>query len=1136
MGRVISTAIQFIDGFTRPSREVIQSMRQMGNEAIKAGKQIQNAGKTIANAGATLTKAVTLPIAGVATAAVKTAADFEAAMSEVGAISGASGEDMAKLTAKAKEMGATTAFSASESAEAMKYMAMAGWKTADMTEGIAGIMNLAAASGEDLATTSDIVTDGLTAFGMAAKESGRFADVMAATSSNANTNVALMGETFKYCASTAGAMGYSIEDISVAIGIMGNAGIKGSMAGTTLKNTIANLAKPTDAQAAVMKKLGISLTDSSGNMKSFAEVMDNLRSSFSGLSETEKAAAATTLAGKQSMAGLLTIVNASTEDFDKLTAAINGSSGSAEEMAAKMLDNLNGQLTLLKSAVEGIAITIGNKLMPYVKTAVSWVQKAADYINNLNDAQLDNIIKWAGIAAAIGPAIMIFGKIVTAVGTAQRIFGTITKTIANFGGIMGVITSPAGIVIGVLAAIALAAFLIIKNWDKVKGFLQGVGSWFKNAFEKAGFSVEGFKRKFTSIGNTIGSIAGKIGGFCKAVAGIFKKEFAGDIKAGAAEAGGILETLVGGTVAAFDGIVTAVDKGLQVFDALLSFFTGAFAGNWDNAAQGFRNSLKNIFPPDIAEGLTKAFDTVLPVIKAAVSGVKAMFGGLVQDVKKIFGGITTVFKGIGTMLKGIFSGDAETALKGFQTAAGGIVDTIGNIFKAKINAIKNFVVGAFSTFLPESVVKKIAGVFDAVAGAWDIAIGAAKGYISGFVQAIKPLIENIKTIFKGVAQFVKGVFTGDWKGALNGLKTIASGALSGLVNIIKAPFKLIANTVKGAVNSFKNLNIVKSIFTALGNAIKNVLTKCGVDMKKFSATINNIKTRVSSIINGLKTIFSTVFNAIGKVVKALATVIANIFGKKVSSTCSAAGAVITAFKAVASAAFNFIAGAIKKAMNIIVPVVKVAFGAIKGAISAAVNTITSIISGVLTVFDGLITFISGVFTGNWRQAWEGVKSIFKGIFDTFAAICKAPINAVIGIINGAISALNKINVTIPDWVPGLGGKSFGINIPTIPQLYKGTDNWQGGAAIIHDRGGEIVDLPKGSRVYPHDKSVEMARKEGARNGSGSIQITIQKLADKIEVRSDEDIDRIAEALAYKLKKIAFNTGTAERRRQNWKFG
>jgi TP901 family phage tail tape measure protein len=1124
MGRVISTAIKFIDGFTKPSKEVIKSMQKMGNEAIKAGKQIQNAGKTISSVGSTLTTAITLPIAGVATAAVKTAADFEAAMSEVGAISGATSEDMKILTNKAKEMGATTAFSASESAEAMKYMAMAGWKTADMTEGIAGIMNLAAASGEDLAATSDIVTDGLTAFGMAAKESGRFADVMAATSSNANTNVALMGETFKYCASTAGAMGYSIEDISVAIGIMGNAGIKGSMAGTTLKNTIANLAKPTDAQAAMMQKLGISLTDSSGNMKSFAEVMQNLRSSFAGLSETEKAAAATTIAGKESMAGLLTIVNASAEDFDKLTAAINGSSGSAEEMAAKMLDNLKGQLTLLKSALEGIAITIGDKLLPYIKTVVSWVQTAADYINNLSDAQVNNIMKWAGIAAVIPPIIMMFGKVVTAVGTVQRTFGVITKTIANFGGIVGLITSPAGIVIGVLAAIAVAAVLIIKNWDKVKVFLSNVGAWFKNAFEKAGFTVEGFKNKFSSIGNTIGSIAGKIGGFCKSIVGIFKNEFGAGVSEAAGEISGGLEAIVAGAVTAFDGIVTAVDTGLKAFEALLDFFGGAFAGNWNSAAQDFRNSLKNIFPPDIADGLTAAFDKALPVIKAVVEGIKAAFGGLIQDAKTVFSNFKTVFEGVGTLFKGVFTGDAETALSGFKTAAGGAIDAVGNIFKSKINAIKNFVTGALSTFLPQETVNKIAGAFDVVASAWDIAIGAAKGYIDGFVTAIKPVIENIKSIFKGVGQFIKGVFTGDWKGALNGLKTIASGALSGLVNVIKAPFTLIGNTVKGAINTFKSLNIVKTIFTSVGNAIKKVLTKCGVDMNKFSTNINNIKTRVGSIINNLKTIFSTVFGAIGKMVKGAASIVAGIFGKKISSTCSAASAVLTAFKAVVSAVFGFISGAIKKAMNIIVPVVKVAFSAVKGAISAAVQNITAIISGLLTVFDGITTFISGVFTGNWSKAWEGIKSIFKGVFDSLVALCKTPINAVIGIINGAISGINNLGLTIPDWVPVLGGQSFSINIPTIPMLYKGTDNWQGGAAMIHDRGGEIVDLPKGTRVYPHDKSVEMARKEGAaQSGSGSISINIQKLADKIEVRSDEDIDRIAEALALKLKKVAFNT-------------
>ncbi len=1098
MGRVISVALQFVDSFTKPSKEAIESMKRMGNEAIKAGKQIQNAGKTIANTGAALTKSITVPIAGIATAAVKTAADFESAMSEVGAISGASAEDMAALTAKAKEMGATTAFSASESAEAMKYMAMAGWKTADMTEGIAGIMNLAAASGEDLAITSDIVTDGLTAFGMAAKESGRFADVMAATSSNANTNVALMGETFKYCASTAGAMGYSIEDISVAIGIMGNAGIKGSMAGTTLKNTIANLAKPTEAQEKLMQKLGISLTDNNGNMKSFAEVMGNLRSSFSGLSETEKAAAATTLAGKQSMAGLLTIVNASTEDFNSLTAAISGASGSAGEMAGKMLDNLNGQLTLLKSAAEGIAITIGNKLMPHVKTVVSWIQKAADYINNLSDAQVDNIMKWAGIAAAIGPVIMIFGKIVTTVGTVTKTWGTFVKMLGNFGGLAGMITSPAGIVVGVLAAIAAAAVLIIKNWDQVKIFLQGVGNWFKNAFEKAGFSIEGFKNKFTSIGNTIGSIAGKISGICRSIANIFRGNFAGSIREGAAEANGVLEILVGGVATTFDGIVSAVDKGMQVFDALLSFFTGAFAGNWDSAAQGLKNSLKNMFPPDVAETLTKVFDTVLPGIKALVGGTKALIGGLIQDLKTLLGNITETIKGIGMIFRGIFTGDMETALKGFQTAAGGAIDLVGNIFRAGINAIKNFVVGAFSTFLPEGVVNKIAGVFDTVVSTWKGAVGAAKGLISDFVQEIRPVIEDIKTIFEGVTQFIKGVFTGDWKGALDGLKMIADGALSALVNAIKAPFKLVADIVRSA------------------------LGKCGVDMKAFGQTVNSIKVKVGNIINNLKTIFGTVFGAIEKIIRALAGVIANIFGKKISDTCSTAGAVITAFKAAAGAAFAFIADSIKKAMDIIVPTVKIAFEVVKNSISAAVDTITSVINGVMTVFDGITTFLSGVFTGNWKKAWEGVKTIFSGVFDSLAALCKAPINAVIGLINGAISGINKLGLTIPDWVPVIGGKSFGINIPPIPMLYKGTDNWQGGTAMVHDRGGEIIDLPKGSRVYPHDKSVEMARRDGA--AKGGVQITIQKLADRIEVRNDGDIDRIAEALAYKLKLVAFNSG------------
>ena len=578
--------------------------------------------------------------------------------------------------------------------------------------------------------------------------------------------------------------------------------------------------------------------------------------------------------------------------------------------------------------------------------------------------------------------------------------------------------------------------------------------------------------------------------------------------------------LAGGMASAFDGIVSAAGKGLAALDALLGFFTGAFAGNWGSAAQGFRDSMRNIFPASTANGIIKAFNAMLPGIKAVVAGIKGAFRGILGDVMDIARSLVNAFHGVGLMIKGIFSGDAEKALKGFQTVAYNIAGAIGNFFKAKINVIKNFAIGALSGFLPEDAMKHIAGAFDAVLGAWDVAIGAAYGCIGSFVQAIKPLFEDLKTVFKGVAQFVGAVFTGDWKGALDGLKTIAVGALSGLVNAVKAPFKMIAGAVKGAINTFKGLDIMKSILSGLGNAIKDVLVKCGVDMGKFSAAIENIQARAGSILNGLKEIFGAVFSAVGDTVRAVAAVIAGIFGEKVSSTCSAAGAVLTAFKAVACAAFGFVSDAVKKAMAIIVPVVRVAFGAVQGAVSAAANIITSVISGVMTVIDGLVTFISGVFTGNWRQAWEGVRSIFKGIFDSFAAICKAPINAVIGIINGAISSINKIHVTIPEGVPGLGGKSFGFSIPRIPQLYRGTDSWKGGMAVIHDRGGEIVDLPQGSRVYPHDRSIEMARKDGAAHGAGQVTVTIQKLADRIEVRSDSDIDRIAEALAYRLRKVA----------------
>lgn len=321
--------------------------------------------------------------------------DFESMMSQVKAISGATGQAFDDLTAKAQEMGATTKFTATESAEAFNYMAMAGWKPQQMIDGISGIMSLAAASGEDLGTTSDIVTDALTAFGLQAGDAGHFADVLAQASANANTNVSMLGESFKYVAPVAGAMNYSVEDTSLALGLMANASIKGSMAGTALKTSLANMAAPTDSMAAAMDKYGISLTDSEGNMKSLRGVIDNLRGSLGGLSETEQTAAASTIFGKEAMAGMLAIINASEEDYNKLSTAIGNSKDAAEGMADTMLDNLKGSFTLTQSAIEGTENAFGKRLSPYLRGIAGGITdmmpEITDGINAVMDVVDDKI-------------------------------------------------------------------------------------------------------------------------------------------------------------------------------------------------------------------------------------------------------------------------------------------------------------------------------------------------------------------------------------------------------------------------------------------------------------------------------------------------------------------------------------------------------------------------------------------------------------------------------------------------------------------------------------------------------------------------------------------------------------------------
>lgn len=330
------------DALQREIVETEQELHRLQQEASRTnttlakisevGGKLENAGNAIAGAGKKM-MGVTTIIGGLGTAAVKTATDFDTSMSKVAAVSGATGKDLQALRNKAREMGAKTKYSASEAADAMNYMAMAGWKTEDMLSGIDGIMNLAAASGEDLATTSDIVTDALTAFGLTAKDSGHFADILTAASSNANTNVSMMGETFKYCAPIAGSLGFSAEDTAEAIGLMANAGIKSSQAGTSLRSIINNLTGEIKLNGKELGNVTIQTANADGSMRGLSDILADCRGAFGKLSESEKANAAESLVGKNAMSGFLALMNAAPPDIAKLTKAIDNCDGTSAKMA-----------------------------------------------------------------------------------------------------------------------------------------------------------------------------------------------------------------------------------------------------------------------------------------------------------------------------------------------------------------------------------------------------------------------------------------------------------------------------------------------------------------------------------------------------------------------------------------------------------------------------------------------------------------------------------------------------------------------------------------------------------------------------------------------------------------------------------
>lgn len=734
-------------------------------------------------------------IAGLGGAAIKIGSDFESGMSKVAAISGASSQELTELTEKAKEMGSTTKFSATESAAAFEYMAMAGWKTGDMLNGIEGIMSLAAASGEDLATTSDIVTDALTAFGMKASDAGHFSDILAQASSNANTNVGMMGETFKYVAPVAGALGYTAEDTALAIGLMANAGIKSSQAGTSLRSMMSRLTKPTKEVQNAMNRLGVSLTDDDGKMKSLNEVIADLRNGFNGLSEAEAAELASSLAGQEAMSGLLAIVNASDDDFKKLERSIYNCDGAAARMAETMSNNLQGQITILKSGVEGLAISLYENMqapcMEIVKTAQGMIQELQE---SFNDGGLDSLVTTFG---------SILSRIVESVANAAPdLINAATSLVGSFCDSLK--SSPS---IGDAASSLITAL--------VTGFFSCADDIWTTAIVLAGKMADGLAEGAPQIAQAAARCAGDI------VECII--DWAPDF----IDAGKRI----------IEGIIQGISEEFPSLGAFLSGLFEGFTSTLEPILSGVVSIAEGIFgalseaDPATLEALGKAIGTIAAAMvtmhtaKAAAANIK----GVVSAINSLSGGIKAAIGVVPKLVEGfqLLSGGAGTfsevlALE-FPKLAG-IISKIGSVF----STVKSVIASIGST------------------------VGGVAAVIGGAIMAITNFFDMLKNGFSWLKEIlmVIGIAIAAVGAVILGAPALVAAVVAGIVAAVASLVVVIKDHWTQIVDFFKNLgSAIADFFKSIPGTVKNLVDQV---VTFFSELPGRISTWLTDTISKVK--------------------------------------------------------------------------------------------------------------------------------------------------------------------------------------------------------------------------------------------------------------------------------------------
>lgn len=807
MSRVANSASGASEGMTRVSRSAQRAGRS-GKEIMesmdKASGALTSTGKAVTGFGGAMALGLGM--------AVKTTADFESAMSRVGALSGATGKQLELMTQTAEHLGATTAFTATQAAEGMQFLAMAGYKTNDIIAAMPGLLATAAAGQTDLATTADITSNILSGFGLQAEETARVADVLTKAFTNSNTDLEMLGYTMKYVAPIAHASGQSLESVAAAAGLLGNAGIQGTQAGTSLRRMLTRLAGPPKAAREELHDLGVTVEDAKGNMKPLAQIIGELAEATKDMGEADRLAAISRISGVEASSAMLALMDAGQGKIEAFTKELENSGGTAEEIAKKQLDNLKGQLIILKSALEGAAIAIGTALLPALKLITKGLQFLVDKFNSLPKPVKSTIAILGAMATVLA---LVAGPLLILVGMLPGII-TGFGLIAEFGALVAPALLPiAGVTAAVMAgltALGAAIYLTYKHFDtikeKVTGFAEALSGYLKPALKTASSLFKGIAETLTgdftqgsialhnllpqSVANVIvkglASIRSGFEDVKKAITDAFNGDFSGLAQ--------FIPNIIGMLLGGIPGLIVAGSKYLPAI------------------AQGIQQNMPTILNTavNIVNSFVNMIVTNLPIIlQAGIQIIQGLLNGFTQALPSILTAVTQIINSLVQAIVTLLPALIGAGILILTSLIQGIVEALPQIIQAATTMLTTLI-NTIVTLMPMIIQAGIQILNALISGIIQVLPQLIEAALQLILALANAIIENLPTIIDAGIQILNSLIDGIIQilpqlieMAIYLVITIAQALIENLPKIIDAGIQLLLALIDGILQNLPQL-------------------------------------------------------------------------------------------------------------------------------------------------------------------------------------------------------------------------------------------------------------------------------------------------------------------------------------------